>query len=122
MTSLLFGRGKVPPEKRRSREYAGFHMNVTPEKKIVYAAQMCEKLDVLERSGDPHTSGLMRLLAHNLLALKPYAAGIGAVDSRNAVENGGLPRAIRADNREDSAAFNIHGDFVQRGQAAERDR
>jgi hypothetical protein len=62
---------------------------------------------------------LVRREAEQALAVEADVAGVGAVEPRDEVEDGGLAGAVRADQAGDLAALDVEREAVERDDAAE---
>src|SRR5439155_22370528 len=78
-----------------------------------------EELDVLERPRDPERDDAMRRSAQERLAVEDDVALVRAVEARDDVERGRLPRPVRPDQPDDLPRADVEGDAVQRDDPAE---
>src|SRR5205085_7725351 len=78
----------------------------------------------LERAADAGSADLVRPQPLDLGTVEDDGAGIGRVNARDHVEDGGLAGAVRPDEAVDVAFGNLERGMVHRAQAAEglRDR
>src|SRR4029453_16041528 len=81
--------------------------------------ELAERPGDLEGAGEPAMADRVRGGARDLVVLEADGAGGRGQRSRDAVETGGLARAVRPDEPEDLALLHLEGDRVERGEAAE---
>jgi len=81
--------------------------------------ELAERPWDLERPRDPTVADRVGREAGDLLAAEPDGTRRERERPRDAVEGGGLSRAVRPDEPEDLARSDLEGDRVQRGEAAE---
>ena len=86
---------------------------------VVEHAHAPEEGDVLEGAGDPQPGALVGRQVRNVVSVEGDAPARGRVDPADAVEDAGLARAVRADDREEVAGGNVHADAGQGRHAAE---
>jgi hypothetical protein len=72
---------------------------VAADQQVFEHAQVAEQAEVLEHPRDAVARDVVRLLADQLAALEQDRADLRAVHRRDAVEERGLARAVRADHR-----------------------
>ena len=68
--------------------------------------------DVLERAGNAHAVDLLGRFAGGVHAVKQNGAAGRLIDLGKEVKNGGLARAVRADERDDLALLYFDGDIA----------
>jgi len=96
-------------------EDAGLHAHVAAEHQVVEDGQAAEQGDVLKGAGNAQRGDVARLLLRDVLAFEDDAAGVRLVESRDHVQEGGLARAVGADDGDDRTARHVerhilHGD------------
>ena len=88
---------------------------------VVDDAQFLEQADVLEGAGHAHPVDLIGLLARRGHPVDQDGAAGGLINVGQQVEDGGLARAVGADQAGDLAAADHQVEAVHSGQAAEVD-
>ena len=88
---------------------------------VVDDAQVLEQPDVLEGAGHPHPVDLVGLFAGGGHAVQQDGAPAGLVDVGQQVKDGGLARAVGADQAGDLVAADHQVEVVHCGQAAKVD-
>ncbi len=83
---------------------------------------MLEQLDVLEGTGDAECRDLVRRHVGDVGAVEAEPARGRLVDAAHQVEDGGLARAVGADDGEDLALLDGEAHAVDGADAAEVDR
>src|SRR5207245_4711901 len=86
---------------------------------VLEDGELPERPRNLERTRDPEVADLVGREAGELLRAEAHRAGGRRERARHAVEEGGLARAVRADEAEDLALLHLEGGGVPRGEAAE---
>src|SRR5438552_7642796 len=86
---------------------------------VLEYGELSERPRNLELARDPEVADPVGREAGELLRAEADRAGARRERARHAVEEGGLARAVRADEAEDLALLHFEGDGVQRGEAAE---
>ena len=88
---------------------------------VVQHGQLLEQADVLERTRHTQLADIVRLFADQVLIVQTDAAVGRAIYAGQHVEDRGLARAVRANQADQRAFFNFHGQVVHGAQAAKRD-
>ena len=88
---------------------------------VVDDGQVLEQADVLEGAGHAHPVDLVGLFAGGGHAVQQDGAPAGLVDVGQQVKDGGLARAVGADQAGDLVAADHQVEVVHRGQAAKVD-
>ena len=88
---------------------------------VVDDRQLFEQADVLERAGHAHPVDLIGLFAGRGHSIDQDGAAGGLVNVGEQVENGGLARAVGADQASDLVAADHQVEAVHGGQAAKID-
>ena len=88
---------------------------------VVFHAQLVEEADVLKGTGDTGPVDLDGVHAVGVLAVHHDGAAGGLIDLGQQVENGGLARAVGADETGDLGAAHGEVEVVDGGEAAEVD-
>jgi hypothetical protein len=83
-------------------------MDVTAKHKVFHSGHPGEKLNVLERPGDPFLGNLVRLEPNNIFTLEKDFPGIRLIESTDAVKDSRLTGTIGSDNRKYCAAFHTY--------------
>ena len=112
--------GAGEPE-QRGRD-AGPRLALGPDHHVLGRRQPGEQPDALQRAGDPEPGELVRAnpVQHGLA--EAHAAGVGAHEAADDVEERRLARAVGADHADDLAGRDRQRDVVERRQAAEAHR
>ena len=92
---------------------------VARDQDILRHGHAAEQPDVLEGAADTELRDLFRLLLRDVLSLKPDAPRGTRGDARQKVVEGGLPGAVRPDDRYDLTAVDAEIDLLVRDDAAE---
>src|SRR5438270_3025498 len=95
------------------------HSTVLPETHVVEGRHVLEEPDVLERPRDAERRDLVRLRAGDLAALEDDPSGGGREYSGDPVEERGLTRAVRSDQRENLALLDVKRDVVDSHESPE---
>ena len=100
----------------------GAGLALGPDHHVLDRRQPGEQADALQRAGDPEPGELVRAnpVQHGLA--EPHAAGVGAHEAADDVEQRRLARAVGADDADDLAGRDRQRDVVERRQAAEAHR
>src|SRR5262245_21699678 len=80
-----------------------------------------EQRQILKGAADADVDDAMRRLVENALALEQDVAAAGRVEPAQAIEQGGLAGAVRADQAEHLPREELEGDAVERDDAPEPD-
>src|SRR5204863_3009442 len=94
---------------------------VPADQKILQHRRMLEELDVLKCARDTELGNAVRRNIHQLAILEQDPPARSGVQQPDQIENRGLARTIRADDREDFAAFYLERDIIHGDHAAEVD-
>src|SRR5882724_3562040 len=86
---------------------------------VVLDGEIAEGLDDLERAAQAQCADLVRGHPRDVAAVEEDAALVRGVEARDDIEEGGLARAVRADDADDLARGGAQRDFTDRGQSAE---
>ena len=78
-----------------------------------------EEDDVLEGARDPQPRDRVRTRSSQVLALEENAAGVGAVEPRDEIEERRLPGPVRSDQPDDLALLQLEGDVGESDDPAE---
>jgi hypothetical protein len=81
--------------------------------------QMRKQPDVLERARDPAAGAARRPCLVERAALEHDGAFVGSEHAGKQIEEGGLARAVGADQRVNMAGRHLHIEFVEGKEAAE---
>src|SRR5207237_5865829 len=95
------------------------HTDVLTDADVVQRRHVLEEPDVLEGARDADPGHLVGTGARDLLALEPDRPRGGGEEPGHAVEEGGLPGAVGADQREDPSGLDLEAHPVHGGQTAE---
>ena len=104
------------------REDTGPHVAVPCDQDVVERAHAAEELDVLEGARDPEAGDLIGPELRDVAVAKVDDPARRPVEAGDAVEDGGLARAVGADQPVDLAHVDAEGDTIDRAQAPEVDR
>ena len=96
-------------------------VGVAAQQQILEHRGVLEQLDVLEGARDAPPGDLVRGYPGDVLVAEDEAAVGGVVDARDQVEDGGLARAVRPDDREHLARLDLERHPVYGPDAAEAD-
>ena len=90
-----------------------------PDEHVLEGRHVLEEPNVLKRPADSALGDRVGRLAGHVLAVEHDPAGGRPVDAGEHVEERGLARAVRADQRNDRAARNREVDVVRGDETAE---
>jgi len=88
---------------------------------VVERGERPEDLGVLERARHATAGDLVRRQSQQVDAVEGGAAGGRAIEAGQHVEDGRLPGAVGADQREDLAPRRVEAHAAERGEPAEGD-
>jgi hypothetical protein len=74
---------------------------------VVQHAQAGERLDDLKRATDARGADLVRTKPLNAAAREAYLSLVWPVDAGDQIEQGGLARTVRSDQRDDRAVLHF---------------
>jgi hypothetical protein len=104
-------------------EHVLLHVDVAGGHEVVERAQTGVEGDVLEGAGQAQGSdGVGRRLGQVGLAFEEDAPFLRPIEAADAVEDGGLARAVGADDGADFAGVHVEADAGQRGVRSEVER
>src|SRR5260221_2251247 len=78
-----------------------------------------EEPDVLEGAGHAPLADLVRLATSDVAAFEQYGSAVGTIDPAETIEEGGLARAVGADDADDPVGADAKIDVLHRLEAAE---
>jgi len=81
---------------------------------VVQNAQFLKKPDVLKGAGNTRSADAVAGPAGDVLTLKFYAPPADLEQTGDQVEDGGLPRAVGADEARQFACFHLQGEIGDR--------
>ena len=90
------------------------------DEQVLARRHLGEQLDALERAPDAEPGPAVRRHAGEVVPVEAHGAAIGLQHAEQAVEERGLPGAVRADEADDLARFDIEAHLIERGDARER--
>ena len=90
-----------------------------PELDVVEDGHPLEEGDVLEGAGDPQAGALVGPEARDVAAFEDDPPPLRRVEAGDHVQDGGLPRAVRADDGEDLAPEHLERHPGERPNAPE---
>jgi len=93
------------------RERIG-HFIVQANLDVIEHRQPGKQADVLEGARHAQLANLVRLFANQVLAVQPDTAVGRAVHAGQHIERRGLARAVRADEADQPAFFDLHAQVV----------
>src|SRR5207245_10518245 len=108
----LLALGRSDPE--RAGDDPRAHEVVPAEHEVVADGHLWEELDVLENARDPEPRDLVRPHPSEVAVAEAHAAGPRPVNAVQAIEDRGLARAVRADDREQLALVRVERHVVER--------
>ena len=118
-------RGALLPPVARQAEYAlkrGIRLLIVQaDLHVILDSEVTEKADVLERAGNAHAVDLLGRFAGGVHAVKQNGAAGRLIDLGKEVKNGGLARAVRADQPGDLGAADGEIEVVHGAKSAEID-
>ena len=105
-------------------EHATLHVDMAAQHEVLQDGHVLEELDVLECAGDAQGRDAVRGeavegVAGPVSGREGDRPRLGPVQSRDAVQDAGLPRAVRADECQQLAPPHLHGEVRERGDPAE---
>ena len=100
-------------------EHARARAHVAPDHHVLERREIVEEPDVLEGARDPHACDAIRRRVLQLRTLEAETALLLAIDAGEDVEEGGLARAVGADEPVDLALADRERNLGERGEAAE---
>ena len=106
-----FGAWRKRKIRRRSRRHADQH--------VLQDGEAAAQFDILKRPRDAPCGDGVGRHTQERTAVEEYVAFGGTVEPRDAIEDGGLAGAVRADQRVDRALGDLHREVTERAQAAE---
>ena len=121
---LVADQALLPVDEREGetfREDTGPHVAVPGHQDVVERAHAAEELDVLEGARDTEAGDLIGAELRDVAVAKADGATRRAVEAGDAVEDGGLARAVGADQPVELAHLDTERDAIDRAQAAEVD-
>src|SRR5690625_1047842 len=108
-----------PPPIKEGGQGIGIHEDVAAHQNVVEHAHAAEERDVLKGAGDAAPRDAMRLQVVDLSALEGDRPFLRRVESGDGVDEGGLARAVGADQAEDLALADARRDVLQGVHTAE---
>jgi hypothetical protein len=91
---------------------------VAGEEHIGYDAGTGEQFDILKSPADAPSRYFMRVKAGNRLAIEDDLPDLGAIVAGHAVQQARLSRAVRSDNGQQLARFDVQIDILEGNQPA----
>ena len=95
---------------------------VDPDHDVLHHRERREQREVLEGPPDAQRGHAVGAEAEDRPAREQDRALVGCVELAHAVEERGLPRAVRTDEADDLTIADVEGDVIQRDDAAETHR
>jgi len=89
---------------------------------VLQHGHVLEQAQVLERPSHAFLCDPMGFESHDRLPLEPDVACVGPIEPREAIEDRGLARAVRADEADDGAFLDIEAEPVDDVQPSELQR
>ena len=89
------------------------------EEDVVLHDEGAEQSEVLERAADAERRDAVHRHIEQRHIIENDAAAVGLIDATEAIEQGGLAGAVRADDAADLAAPHVKTDIVERDDAPE---
>ncbi len=104
---------------QQAGEHAGFQVLMLRHQQVLNHRHFAEQAHVLEGPHHAHAGDLLARQALQMLVAQHDGAAGRLVETGQAVEDRGLPRAVRANQRDDLLRMQIQRHVVDRQQAAE---
>ena len=115
---LVLLRAELPRAKKQRQRRERTMLELRDEH-ILQHGHLRKQPDVLESARQPEPANAMRRAPGNLAPVDPDRAAIGTVDAAEAIEEGGLARAVRADDADDAVRADAEIDLLHGLQPAE---
>src|SRR3972149_1878762 len=113
ISSTRARRARASPPIEQAFQEAGAHMDVGGRHKVVERAQAGVEGDVLEGPGDPQLRNAVGGQRSQIHTLEDAAPCRGTVEAVEAIQKGGLPGAVGADDRQYLPLLGVKTDVQQ---------